>query len=636
MKGLFRISILFGSLLSLIVVTASLGGGMGCGGGSSDNGGGGTGNSGGGLTPAQQSAATSIASFQTALESALTNIAASGGALQSSALTVTLPTTINGDDGAACGTMSFGGSCPSQTPVPISFNLQNCQVCQSGAATSFGSDTISGTFDCSTHIATVSTSQGCSGALKVGSDTIGLVNYQVSFDPTNPTQSPKTLSNASSICANGNTFDQTTFQNIVNTALTPPDTSCFGGSQKPGPVASTNPAVTNSVAALFQLMAQDLAIELKSSNNFVNGSTTQEVSDHTFYIDCQTKAISETQLSSNFMTVHYYNNTPPDAPVAQVSGCTNLKVQMGFTSCNPALKWLGQLSDLSSCTVAELAPLTKVFDSTQTQQALGVQLLGGNFAYCGSDFPLSEVILTGPVVGGGVTVFDIDIKYSGGTSVNTDASTVSIDGVTQMLSGGTTCSGATGATGATGSTGSTGGTGGKCSIKNEAFLSVASTGRCYHAIVPSGDNLTWADSETCCTNSGGNLASINSAEENASVRQVADDACGNVSLWIGLEDGDVVNSTGNTITGTEDAKAYSLRWTDDPTTIFDLNSSLYQNWSAGEPTNGTLGVNNLCLQDNKPDQPYENVTEMYPDGTWNDNCQNIPASACYVCETACP
>jgi len=120
-------------------------------------------------------------------------------------------------------------------------------------------------------------------------------------------------------------------------------------------------------------------------------------------------------------------------------------------------------------------------------------------------------------------------------------------------------------------------------------------GSCYLAVETSSNPTT---ARGACEAMGGFLATIESGDENAHVRSLADaldtGTCGDRRIvWIGLSDREAEGSF-----------------------IWDEGVGLdYTNWADGEPN---------------ADASDEDWVEMVDDGTWNDKWA---ASRCYVCET---
>lgn len=121
-------------------------------------------------------------------------------------------------------------------------------------------------------------------------------------------------------------------------------------------------------------------------------------------------------------------------------------------------------------------------------------------------------------------------------------------------------------------------------------LSDPLTGNCYTLFL---DERSWDDAQAACEQAGGNLATINSAEENT---VVASFSSGLVDLWLG---------------GTDAEEEDNFVWvTGEPLG--------FEGWRSGEPNDG---------DDNGEDCM---VMEADNDGTWDDrDCQKTFP---YICE----
>eukprot|EP00964_Phaeocystis_antarctica_P115537 scaffold79477_cov84-Phaeocystis_antarctica.AAC.1 len=109
-------------------------------------------------------------------------------------------------------------------------------------------------------------------------------------------------------------------------------------------------------------------------------------------------------------------------------------------------------------------------------------------------------------------------------------------------------------------------------------------------------DLSWADADAACQAAGLQLASVQSAEQNALLVAAA---AGNESVWIG---------------GTDAASEGAWVWSPSNTPLS------YTNWQPGEPN--SLGGPEDCL-------------EFYGDsGRWND--KGCTSKKKHVCQTVCP
>ena len=107
----------------------------------------------------------------------------------------------------------------------------------------------------------------------------------------------------------------------------------------------------------------------------------------------------------------------------------------------------------------------------------------------------------------------------------------------------------------------------------------------------------WTSGRDACANFGYQLASVNTAAENAFLRVEADArSAGNE--WIGFNDRSSEGSF-----------------------VWQGAASSYTNWHSGEPSNGGCPLDIAC---------HEDCVEMYGDGTWNDQACDDTRS--YICE----
>ncbi len=111
-------------------------------------------------------------------------------------------------------------------------------------------------------------------------------------------------------------------------------------------------------------------------------------------------------------------------------------------------------------------------------------------------------------------------------------------------------------------------------------------GRCWKAMK---QDTTWGKARDACHAWGGELASMRNAADNSALRKAADQACGAVPAFFGLNDIAIEGK---------------YRW-------IDGENSNYSNFHSGEPNNAG----------------NEDVVEIYADGTWND----LPESATLAC-----
>ncbi len=130
-------------------------------------------------------------------------------------------------------------------------------------------------------------------------------------------------------------------------------------------------------------------------------------------------------------------------------------------------------------------------------------------------------------------------------------------------------------------------------------------GRCVK-VTKGAATATWAQAEAACKAWGGHLAHIQSSGDNAAVRGMANQICGNGSTpWLGLTD----QASENVFTWADGAPA------------------TYLNWSTNQPDN--------CVGCCAVAGAGEDVVHMFADGTWNDLCVNTP-QPCWVCERPIP